>query len=300
MVIENQENINRARYRTFPCPLPEEKPKLPAKPPAKPTTPSVPPAPEELRSIDANLRAIRSSLANLLASQQQIISLLEELVRASETELVDLKFDTGLQNLPNAITAVPIVDNTDPTTGYTRILVYEILNRTSPELYFLNQGPGTIFIRMSKNGKTFSESESVIFEGEVKTFYDVYELRIRTTTTDTNYRVSEFEYLKQRDIVFLASRPFVLESNIPLTLASPHDVLIVTDPTQGLGRNAHTGFIVNDGPNNLQVQLSNDGTTFAPIITVIPNQILDLSDEDMYTIRLSVAAGNASFRLAVH
>jgi hypothetical protein len=294
--IKTQEEINRTKYRSpaYPCPSPE------GKPPTTPPTTKPPAKPPEEKAIEKSLRAIEETLRGVLRTQGDIIYLLQELVRASETELVDLKLDSGLQNLPNPVTIVPAPDDINPLTGYTRIIVYDILNRTSPELYFLNQGPGTIFIRMSKNGKAFSESESVIFEGEVKTFYDVYELRVRTTTANTNYIVTEFAYLKQRDIVFLSSRPFVLESNIPLTLVSPYDVLVVTDPTQGLGRNAHTGYIINDGPNNLQVRLSNDGVTFAPPITIIPNQILDLDGEDMYTIRLSVAVGNASFRLAVH
>lgn len=296
--IKTQEEINRSKYRSpaYPCPSPEGKPPTippPTRPPAKP--------PEE-KAIEKSLRAIEETLRSLLRTQGDMIYLLQELVRASETELVDLKLDSGLQNLPNPVTTVPTPDNINPITGYTRIIIYDILNRTSPELYFLNQGPGTIFVRMSKNGKAFSESESVIFEGEVKTFYDVYELRARTTTANTNYIVTEFEYLKQRDIVFLASRPFV-DNNINVVAGTPRTELIVTDPVQGLGRNAHTGFIINDGPNNLQVELSNDGSTFAPFITVIPNQILDLDQEDMHTIRLSVpgvAPANATFRLAVH
>lgn len=293
--IKTQDEINRTKYRSpaYPCPSPE------GKVPTTPPTTKPPAKPPEDKAIEKSLRAIEETLRSVLSKQGDVIYLLQELVKAAETELVDLKLDSGLQNLPNPVTTVPSPDDINPLTGYTRIIVYDILNRTSPELYFLNQGPGTIFMRMSKNGKTFSQSESVVFEGEVKTFYDVYELRVRTTTANTNYIVTEFEYLKQRDIVFLSSRPFVLEGNIP-ALGNPYDVLVVTDPVQGLGRNAHTGYIVNDGPNNLQVRLSNDGVTFAPIITVIPNQILDLSDEDMYTIRLSIAAGNANFRLAVH
>lgn len=290
------EDINRVKYRSpsVPCPSPEKVP-----PPTKP------PKPPEEKTLEKILKSIADKLDNLLASQEnvskgqdQIISLLEELVRAAETELVDLKFDSGLQILPNAVTTAPTPDNVNPVTGYTRVVIYDILNRTSPELYFLNQGPGTIFLRMSKDGKMFSESENVVFEGEVKTFYDVYELRIRTTTAATQYIVTEFEYLKQRDIIFLASRPFVDEANV--VAGVPRTENIVTDAVQGLGRNAHTGFIINDGPNNLSVALSNNGVTYAPNITVIPNQILDLSNEDIYSIILSVAVGNANFRLAVH
>lgn len=230
---------------------------------------------------------------------RRIIELLELLVRAAETELVDLKFDSGLQNLPNAVLTIPTEDNTNPVTGYTRIVVYDILDRTSPELYFLNQGPGTIFVRLSKNGKSFSESESVMFEGESKTFYDVYELRIRTATANTEYRVSEFEYLKQRDISFLSSRPYVSETTVAV-VGVPNTENIVTDPVQGLGRNAHTGYIICDGPGNLRVRLSNDGINFAPIITVIPNQLLDLDKEDIHTVTIDATINVTAYRLAIH
>lgn len=274
------------------CPIPEECPPEGRPPPGRP--PEGRP-PDRDRDRDRDRRVIEL-LEAIVEGQKGTIGRLETLVKAAEVELVDLKFDTGIQTLTNAVAAEPEIDNVS-ATGYTQQFIFPILQRLSPELYVINLGPGTIFLRVSKNGHDFS-LQSPVFEGEVKTFYDVFEIRLRSPTAQTQYLITEFEYFKQKDISFLSGRPFVDEGNV--VLGVPVIELIVTDPVQGLGRNAHTGFIVNDGPNNLQVELSNDGVNFAPIITVIPNQILDLDKEDMYTIRLSAAAGNANYRLAVH
>jgi len=263
------------------CPAPEEGPPEGRPPEGRPT--------------DRDKRVIEL-LEAIVRGQNGTIQRLEVLIKAAEVELVDLKFDTGINTLTNAVVNEPLIDNVS-ATGYTQEQIFSILQRLSPELYFINFGPGTVFLRVTKNGSDFS-LQSPVFEGEVKTYYDVFEIRLRSPTANTQYLITEFEYFKQKDISFLSGRPFVDEANV--VLGTPRTVLIVTDPVQGLGRNAHTGFIVNDGPNNLQVELSNDGVTFAPLITVIPNQILDLDKEDMFSIRLNVAAGNANFRLAVH
>lgn len=272
------------------CPVPEEGPPE-GRPPGDRPPPGRPP--------DRDRRVIEL-LEAIVEGQNGTIGRLETLIKAAEINLVDLKFDTGIRTLTNAVLNEPIIDDVS-ATGYTQEQIFSILQRLSPELYFINFGPGTVFLRVSKNGSEFS-LQSPVFEGEVKTYYDVFEVRLRSPTAQTQYLITEFEYFKQKDISFLSGRPFVA-NNVNVTLLNPVTELIVTDPVQGLGRNAHTGFIINDGPNNLQVELSNDGVTFAPPITVIPNQILDLDKEDMYTIRLSVllvGPANANFRLAVH
>lgn len=230
---------------------------------------------------------------------KKIIELLELLVRASETELVQLRFDTGKKTLTTAVANVPS-DSDVSATGYTREVVRDILNRTSPELYVCNHGPGTIFLRTSRNGKSFSQTESCICEGEIKTFYDVYEIRLRSPTANTEYIITEFEYVKNKDIVFYAGRPYVAEQTLGAGGTRTEDIINGTAPAAGLGRNAHTGYIINDGAGNITIELSNDGTNYTtPVITVIPNEILDLDGEDMNRIRITSAAG-AAYRLAVH
>lgn len=253
--------------------------------------------PEERPTEERPQAGVVELLKAIVEAQRVMIEQLQTLVKASETELVDLKLDTGIKTLTNAVAAEPNIDNVS-ATGYTQELIFPVLQRLSPELYVINLGPGTIFVRASKNGSDFS-LQSPVFEGDNKTFYDVFELRLRSPTASTQYIVTENEYLKQKDFTFLSGRPYVRETTVAVA-GTPNTENIVTDAVQGLGRNAHTGYIICDGPGNLRVELSNDGTNFAPFITVIPNQILDLDQEDLHTIRIDTTVGGTAYRLAVH
>ena len=125
----------------------------------------------------------------------EIKNLLQKLVDNSTKQIEKTsfsKFDTGIQTLSNTVTTIPDIDNVS-STGYTRIAVWDVLERLSQNLYLINQGAGTIFVRKSNDGKTFSASEIPVFAGEKGTFNDVYELRIRSDITSTRYRVTEYE-----------------------------------------------------------------------------------------------------------
>lgn len=248
-------------------------------------------------SIDMSevLSALRTISRNIVQGQNEIVSALQALVAA--TTIVELKYDSGTLTLANAVAAEPDTDNVS-ATGYVRVGIYDTLERISPVLYLINNGPGIIYARMSKNGQEFS-FESPINEGEVKTYYNVYEIRLRSPTANTNYIVTEYEYYKQRNFEYLSGRPYVSE-DIVVVVGTPNTENIVTDAVQGLGRNAHTGYIVNDGPGNLEIGLSNDGVTYTPDITIIPNQILDLNGEDIYSITIDTTIINTNYRLVVH
>lgn len=236
------------------------------------------------------------------AQGNKIIQYLELLVRASEVNLVPLKFNTGILNLPIAVTTAPDPENasTTPTTGqYLQVPIYQTLDpkRKSPELYIWNRGPGEMFVVNVRNPDTY-DIEIPLPEGNITEFYDVYELRVRTNSPNTTFVVTEYDIKSQRELRYFTGRPYV--SNQTLAAGGTITELIVTDPVQGLGRNAHTGFVDNDGAGIINVFLSNDGATFTTNpIPVIPNQILDLDKEDMHTIIISSVAG-ASYRLAVH
>ncbi len=149
------------------------------------TTPKEEPLPQD------PIQAISFQLSKTNGNLRRVISLLETLVEANKKDLIVRKFDTGNTTLPNAIATVPDMDNVNPLTGYTRVVVNDILHRNAPEFHFLNYGPGSIFLRTSPDGKTFSQTEIQLFRGDHKIFYDIYEIRLRTDTADTRYTASE-------------------------------------------------------------------------------------------------------------
>ena len=232
----------------------------------------------------------------------KIIQYLELLVKAAETNLIPLKFNTGIVNLPIAVTTAPPQDQASaiPAPGqYLLVKVYETLDpkRKSPELYFWNQGPGEMYVINVRNPGSF-DIEMPVPEGNVMEFYDVYELRVRTSSANTTFVVTEYDIKSQRELRYFTGRPFV--DNQILAAGGSFTENIVTDPVQGLGRNAHTGFISNNGPGILNVLLSNNGTNYtAKPIPVIPNQILDLDKEDVYSVIISSPAG-ASYNITMH
>ncbi len=125
----------------------------------------------------------------------KIIGLLEQLVGASKAKQELLEFNTGLQTITIPVTTVPEPTNTNPASGYTRVPVWEQFppNRLSPKLYFLNVGPGTVFVIVSHNTETFSTQEMPVYAGTVFQFYDVFELRVRANLANTQFIASESE-----------------------------------------------------------------------------------------------------------
>lgn len=125
----------------------------------------------------------------------RIIGLLEQLVGASRAKQELLEFNTGLQTITIPVTTVPEPTNTNPATGYTRVPVWEQFtpNRLSPKLYFLNVGPGTVFVIVSHNTETFSTQEMPVYAGTVCQFYDVFELRVRANLANTQFIAAESE-----------------------------------------------------------------------------------------------------------
>ena len=236
-------------------------------------------------------------IVSLLSKQNNYLQML---VNASETELVSLRYNSGLQNLSIAVFDQPTdPDNTTPTNGgYTVLNIQNILNRTSPELYFQNEGPGTIYVRVLKSKTDSLTEESVLYEGEYDVYYDVFELRFRTTTANTHYRISEYEPGKHRDLYYKRGLSYVSETNVAI-VGTPNTENVVTHATKGLGRFVTTGYIVNDGPGNLKVEVSIDGTNYGDIITLIPNQILEF-EEETYSLRIDATINATAYRLNVH
>lgn len=79
------------------------------------------------------------------------------------------------------------------------------------------------------------------------------------------------------------------------TAGSPATLDINTD----LGRNSGDGYIVNDGPGDLQVDISKDGSTFTENITVKLDEVLDLSGLNIDTIKIDATVNGTAYRCLV-
>lgn len=195
------------------------------KPPPKPVerTPAVPELPPQAPKGDELLKVLRliaqhlakpSTSERLLAEhhdlQKQIVSLLTIQNKYITKHTRDGEyFDSGTRRATVSTPTAPLDQNMiavpPATPGYDIVEIYSILKRIAPELHVINDGTSlagvdkSIFVRSSTDGSVFSREVQIPY-GESKTFFNVYELRVRAPNGDdlgtngTSYRVTEYNF----------------------------------------------------------------------------------------------------------
>lgn len=143
---------------------------------------------------------------------QEIIKLLQNIDRATQefagfTRLFD---DIGYsavskgtahhkryENYYDVIHTITTAGPTDPndfdSPVYNVERVFETLQRYSDIIFVSNSGTDTLFVIVSHRGRTSFSQETPIFPGEVKTYYNIYELRLRSPTAGLPYRITEYD-----------------------------------------------------------------------------------------------------------
>lgn len=72
--------------------------------------------------------------------------------------------------------------------------IYEELDqRYADVIHVANRGIDTLFVVISHGGRTNFSKEEPIYPGDVKDFYQVYEMRFRSPTTGVIFQVSEYD-----------------------------------------------------------------------------------------------------------
>ena len=142
---------------------------------------------ETLRQMLAALTEIAKNAGTTAPGQE---------IQYYNTPLTGIQVATPTQpNSPdviaNAITGTP---------GYQVESIYNTLHRISPKITVINDGSDTLFVITTSDSTNWS-TEAAILVGEARTFFNVWELRIRSpaagvaaTLTGGIYRVTEFEF----------------------------------------------------------------------------------------------------------
>lgn len=93
---------------------------------------------------------------------------------------------------------------------------------------------------------------------------------------------------------YISGRTATFEDASFVTGDSPatHDV------NAALGRNAHDGYLVNDGAGDLTYQISNNGITYGGSHTLKKDETVKLSGLDIDSIKITWIA-NCGYRIAV-
>ncbi len=171
---------------------------------------------------------------------------------------------------------------------YNRERIYEVLERYSDIIHVINGGTNPLFVIVSHEGSTNFSKESVIFPGEVKDFYNVYELRLRSPEAGLQYRATEY------DIMSVSQT-----SLIPIELASLHDVSLPDSGDNWL----ETDIIPLVSPTTLRIEVavSVSGVFSAAITNGENTQVVDfnvtsgpeLIGDGVYVFELLVHKGDS-------
>ena len=258
------------------------------KPPPSPA-PEIPPPPESKNSFFSRIIDILKRIAAFVGpTERQIFYEVSDVISTYGTA----------QTLPLS----------DDSASYIRERVFDRLEMNAPVLNVYNDGPGTWYVRHSHDGNNFSE-EFPIFEGEAKTYLNIYELRHRSPIADMNYRITEFELWKQKNVEYFAGNPYISETfvaNVGLANANIEDIrngastingVARDDTAQALNRNAHSGDLANLGLGNLFVAFD-DGNGYSNERTIPPNNAQPLDGMDIARLRIRTDVINTAYRLA--
>lgn len=76
------------------------------------------------------------------------------------------------------------------------------------------------------------------------------------------------------------------------------DTGLVLDVNADLGRNAHDGYFINDGPGDIKVEISDDGLIYGGLHTLKGDEMLSFDKLDVDSIRLTWVT-NSAYRVLV-
>lgn len=162
--------------------------------------------------------------------------------------------------------------------------VFEVLERYSDIIHVINGGTESLFCTVSHEGKTNFSKESVIFPGEVKDFYNVYELRLRSPEVGLPYRVTEY-------LIQSVSQT----SLIPIELANIHDEPLPSTGEDWLGTDITP--LISPTTFRIEVAVSKAGIFSAAVTKDGDTQVVDFNVTSGPAL---IADGVYVFELLVH
>lgn len=177
--------------------------------------------------------------------------------------------------------------------GYQQEEIYNKLKRIAPKVTVINDGTSTLYVIATQDSHSWS-NETPILIGEARTFYNVWELRLRsatvgnlTTMTGGIYRVTEYDF-------WLAYSSAISSRSLTRELAVVHNQAVLANAnfltTDLTPVNTPTTFriqIAMSAVGNLTGRITRGGNTQTLTFNVVPGPAL-------------VADGLYMFDLLVH
>lgn len=119
------------------------------------------------------------------------------------TSIGDMKVELYKRyyDISNTITiAGPINPNNQDSNVYNQERIHDALQRNAPALQIINDEPtggNTLFVVVSHGGQQTFSPEAPLYPQETKTYYDIYEVRLRSALQGHVYRVTEYPVMKR-------------------------------------------------------------------------------------------------------
>lgn len=160
--------------------------------------------PEEV-SHEELLKKIIAEQTSIVEEHKDIKKLLDKLTEIALHTFTSPKksieyYNTGNRTIAVATPNPPAGTTISPSDpGYNSELIYDSLipHRNSPRLTVINDGTDTItdktiYVISSSDGSNWS-AEVPLLIGEARSFYNVWELRLRSPTALVPYRITEYD-----------------------------------------------------------------------------------------------------------
>ncbi len=162
--------------------------------------------------------------------------------------------------------------------------IYESLERYAEIIYVANDGSDNLYVIVSHGGRTRFSTEAIVYPGEVKCYWNVYEIRLRSPTAGLPYRVTEYCLANISEI-----------SSVPIEKANLHNQALPAINTNWLAAditptNYPTTFSVEVAVSiagNFSATVTNGGNTQIVMFNVVSGPAL-------------IAGGLYIFNLLVH
>jgi len=174
-------------------------------------------------------------------------------------------------------TALASDPNNFDDAAYNRERIFVDKERLAERVLVSNDGTDTLFVVISHSSELSMSKEVPIYTGEIKTYYNVYEIRLRSPTAGTAYRVMEYE-LNQN-----SSSGQYLYSNI--TLAAPTTTIVK------LGSGFLHAIIINNAAVNGVITIYDNTNGSGTIIGTITSPAVLLQSQIILTYNVKFTTG---------
>lgn len=162
-------------------------------------------------------------------------------------EIVSSKKYDDYYDVSKTITTAGAIDPHDfDSSVYNRERIFEDKGRLAERLLVSNDGNDTLFIVASHGGTISISQEVPLYPGEIKVYYNIYELRLRSPTAGNSYRVMEYElYIDSINFPILlisGLKSDIAVASSQITTTSTLINKVVTIKVRSLGTGSYIAF----------------------------------------------------------